>query len=86
MSEALNDLEFTHPEIFEELQFVEESRPYEQTSFPISSLSEEFEALETDEDSTNNTPIQAMEPWEEKQIEDAIETWDYSYLLDDERK
>ena len=28
--------------------------------------------------------IQIMEEWEEKQLKDAVETWDYSYLLDDE--
>ena len=69
VTEALNDLESTHPEIFQD----------EQTSFPNSALSEEFDTFVTD-----NTLIQAMEKWEEKQIEDAIETWDYSYLLDDE--
>ena len=38
-------------------------------------MSEEFDTFET---------IQAMEDWEEKELEEAIETWDYSYLLDDE--
>ena len=78
VSEALTELEFLHPVIFEDLKSVEESTPDEQTSFPNTSLSEE--TFETD----NNTLIQAMEEWEEKQLEDAIETWDYSYLLDDE--
>ena len=80
VTEALNDLESAHPEIFEELQFLEESTPDEQTSFPNTLLSEEFEAFETDD----NTLIRSMEEWEEKQLEDAVETWDYSYLLDDE--
>ena len=84
MTEALNDLESAHPEIFEELQFLEELRPDEQTSFPNMTVSEEFDTFATDEDSTDNTLIQAMEEWEEKQIEHAMETWDYTYLLDDE--
>ena len=84
VTEALNDLESAHPEIFEELQFLEELRPDEQTSFPNTTVSEEFDTFATDEDSTDNTLIQAMEEWEEKQIEHAMETWDYTYLLDDE--
>ena len=71
-------------EIFQDLQSVEELTPDEQTSFPKPLLSEEFETFETDEDSADNTLIQAMEEWEEKQIKDATETWDYSYILDDE--
>ena len=74
VTEVLNDLESAHPEIFEELQFLEESTPDEQTSFPNTSLSEEFETFETDD----NTLIQIMEEWEEKQLED------YSVLLGDE--
>ena len=83
VTEALNDLESAHPEIFEELQFLEELRPDEQTSFPNTTVSEEFDTFATDEDSTDNTLIQAMEEWEEKQMEHAMETWDYTYLLDD---
>ena len=44
----------------------------------------EFDTFATDEDSTDNTLTQVMEEWEEKQVEDVIETCDYSYLLDDE--
>ena len=83
VTEALNDLESAHPEIFEELQFLEELRPDEQTSFPDTTVSEEFDTFATDEDSTDNTLIQAMKEWEEKQVEDEIESCDYSYLLDD---
>lgn len=36
--EAPDELESAHPEIFEELQFGEESRRDEQTSFPNMSL------------------------------------------------
>ena len=61
VTEALNDLESAHPEIFEELQFLEELRPDEQTSFPNTTVSEEFDTFATDEDSTDNTLIQAME-------------------------
>ena len=80
VSEALTELEFLHPEIFKDLKSVEESTPGEQSSFLNTSLSKEFETFETDD----NTLIQAMEEWEEKELEDALETWDYSYLLDDE--
>ena len=80
VTEALTELEFLHPEIFKDLKSVEESMPGEQTAFLNTSLSEEFETFETDD----NTLIQAMEEWEEKELEDAIEIWDYSYLLDDE--
>ena len=80
VSEALTELEFLHPEIFKDLKSVEESTPGEQNSFLNTSLSEEFETFETDD----NTLIKAMEKYEEKELEDAIETWDYSYLLDDE--
>ena len=34
VSDALTELEFFHPEIFEDLQSVEELTPDEQTSFP----------------------------------------------------
>ena len=80
VSEALTELEFIHPEIFKGLKSVEESSPGEQTSFLNTSMSEEFETIETDD----NTLIRAMKEWEEKELEDAIETWDYSYLLDEE--
>ena len=80
VSEALTELEFLHPEIFKDLKSVEESTPDEQTTFPNTSLSEEFETFETDD----NSLIQIMEEREEKQLEDAVETWEYSYLLDDE--
>jgi len=80
VTEALTELEFLHPEIFKDLKSVEESTPGEQTSFLNTSLSEEFETFETDD----NTLIQAIEELEEKELGDAIETWDYGYLLDDE--
>ena len=83
VTKALNDLESAHPEIFEELQFLEELRPDEQTSFPDTTVSEEFDTFATDKDSTDNTLIQAMKEWEGKQVEDEIESCDYSYLLDD---
>lgn len=76
--EALNKLASGHPEIFEELQFVEEARPDQETALPDMSPSERFG------DSTDNIFTWAMEQWEEKQLEDGIETWDYSHLLNNE--
>ena len=65
MPEVLEELEFDHPEIFKELQFIEESR----SALPDTSLSKGFGEFQ---DSTDSTLIRAMEQWEEKQIEDAI--------------
>ena len=49
---------------------MEESTPGEQTSFLNRSMSEEFETFETDD----HTLIEAMEEWEEKELEDATES------------
>ena len=42
LPEALNELEFSHPEILKELQFVEESKTDEETALHDKSLSEGF--------------------------------------------
>ena len=41
--------------MFEELQVLEELRPDEQTSFPNTTVSEEFDTFATDEDSPDNS-------------------------------
>ena len=114
LSEALDDLESLHPEVFEDLQSSVESTDSldtpptpefsydriteavneldlvneEDSQFTMESAASvhEPESCEAGEEESDNKLIEAMEDWEEKQIESVFQTWDYSFLLDDVSK
>lgn len=53
---------------------------HELTVSPKTSLNEGFQA---EDDITDNVLIEAMEQWEEEQMNSVFDTWDYDYLLKD---